>query len=334
MTLPSSSNPTPKAVAMVLAVLAVAGCTLNKTELRRDNILARIGGGGQIIEPKRCALQVAVLARPIHDPALDVAVWNAADEQVILPEVRHALEVNGLRAGLIMGSLPAEVESILNAPPPHKVDPSQLFLYDGDNTLVTLSEQTPAVSLLLCRENQAFGKDYQDASGWCRITAKQEGTNGVALRFVPEIHHGPIQHAFSAVPTGGSLAPHQFRLKDGQEEETLRDLAATLTLQPGQVAVLGCRPEKERSLGTFLFTQPEAGSDRLLQKVLLVWASRTTQGLPTLEPIDPPDSDMPQPMTSRQKPDATAIANAGGSKPASPKSDKDKDKDKDKPVPN
>ena len=125
------------------------------------------------------------------------------------------------------------------------------------------------------------------------MTAKQEGPTGVTLRFVPEIHHGPIQHGFGAVPNGGSMAPQRFMVKDGQEEETLRELAATLTLQPGQVAVLGCRPDKQRSLGTFLFTQPEVNSDRLLQKVLLIWASRTSQGLPTLEPVDPPD--MPQP---------------------------------------
>ena len=201
---------------------------------------------------------------------------------------------------------------MLNAPAPAKVDRSQISLPDGDHTLLSLSESTPTASLLLCSENRAYGKDYQDASGWCRVTAKQEGPSGVTLRFVPEIHHGPIQHGFGAVPNGGSMAPQRFMVRDGQEEDTLRELAATLTLQPGQLAVLGCRPDKQRSLGTFLFTQPEVNSDRLLQKVLLIWASRTTQGLPTLEPIDPPD--MPQPQLSRQKTE-------NNTKSASPKGD-------------
>jgi hypothetical protein len=242
---------------------------------------------------------VAYLSRPLHDPALAVSIWNAADEQVLAPEVRHALEVNGLRVGLITGSLPADVEAILNAPPPDKVDRPQFVVDDGDHALLSLSEPAPTASLLLSSEGQAYGKDYQDASGWCRVTARREGPAGVALRFVPEIHHGPIQRAFGAVPTGGSLAPQQFRVKDGQEEETFRELAATLTLLPGQIAVVGCRPERLRSLGTFLFTQPELNSDRLLQKVLLVWASRSGQRLPNLEPVDPPD--MPQPQASRQK---------------------------------
>ena len=33
-----------------LLLLAVAGCTLNKSELRRDNILTRVCGSGQVIE--------------------------------------------------------------------------------------------------------------------------------------------------------------------------------------------------------------------------------------------------------------------------------------------
>ena len=50
-------NPSPRRVALVLILLAVAGCTLNKSEVRRDNILTRVGGSGQVIEPKRCALR-------------------------------------------------------------------------------------------------------------------------------------------------------------------------------------------------------------------------------------------------------------------------------------
>jgi hypothetical protein len=291
-------GPKPNNVALVLALLVAAGCTLNKTELRRENLLARVGGNGQLIEPKRCALQVAYLTRPLHDPALQVSIWNVADEQAVAPEVRRALEVNGLRVGLITGALPADVEALLNASGPDKVDRSQVVLPDGDRTLLSLSEPTPTASLLLSSDNRAYGKDYQDASGWYRVTAQQEGPAGVALRFVPEVHHGPIQHSFGAVPTGGSLVPQRFMVKDGQEEETFRELAATLTVQPGQVAVLGCRSDRLRSLGTFLFTKPELNSDRLLQRVLLVWASRSSQGLPALEPVNPPDVE---PQVGRQK---------------------------------
>ncbi|HMB06769.1 MAG TPA: hypothetical protein VKP69_23905 [Isosphaeraceae bacterium] len=285
-----------KPLALVLAVLVVAGCTRNRAALRREALYTRIGGGGQIIEPRRCLLQVAILTRPLRDEDLN-AVWRVADPQVIPTEVRHALEVNGVRIGLITGDLPAAVEAILKAPSPHKVEPTEFILPDGAPAMVNLCESTPTASLLLNRRDRAFGKDYQDASGWLRVTANQEGPSGVALRFVPEIHHGPIQHSFGAVPNAGSYSPQQFMLKDGQQEETLRELAASLTLEPGQAAVLGGPSEHDRSLGSFLFTQPEVQSDRLNQKIVLIWAARGTLGAPGagpeapagLVPVDPPE---------------------------------------------
>ena len=284
-----------KATTLVMAMMALAGCTLNRTDLRRDNVVSRIGGGGQVIEPKRCHLRVAILSRPLRDEAINDGLWGVADEQAVPPELRRALEVNGLRIGLITGELPHNVDSILKAPAPHRIEPTQFEFGDGEHAMVALSEATPEVSLLLNREGRVFGKPYKEASGWFRVTANHEGSTAVKLRFVPEIHHGPIQRTFGALPNSGPLAPQQFMQKDSQQEDSLRELATTLTLQPGQVAVVGCRPDASRSLGAFLLTQPEVNSDRLLQRVVLVWASRgglapsSSEGSPSgLVPIEPP----------------------------------------------
>jgi hypothetical protein len=284
--------------ALVLAMMVVAGCTLNRAELRKEAVVTRIGGsGGQLIEPKRCMLEVAILSRPLRDEAINEAVWGAADEQAIAPSARHALGANGVRIGRITGDLPAAVEALLKAPPPHKVEPMQIVLPDGDHTLISLSDAVGRASLLMNRDGAASGKDYTDASGWLRVTAEQEGATGVRLRIAPEIHHGPMQRAFGALPSGGTMAPQQFMQKDGQQEDTLRDLSATLSLEPGQVGVIGCRAEASRNLGSFLFTRAEANSDRLMQRLVLVWASRTNLGTPgagptappRLEPVEPPD---------------------------------------------
>jgi hypothetical protein len=289
----------PKVLMLVMAATAVAGCTLHRLDLRENSPLPLMGSGGQVIQPKICALQVATLSRPLRDESIHGAVWRVADEHVIAPQVRRVLQANGLRIGLITGDLPPAAEAVLKAPPPHKVDPAQIVLPAGESTLVSMAAPVPQVSLLLNRENQAVGKDYKDASGFVRITADQEGTNSVTLRIVPEIHHGPFQRGFGAAPNSGLNAPMHFTIKDGQQEDSLRDLAVTLTLEPNQVAVVGCRAERDSSLGSFLFTQSEANSDRVIQKVLLVWATRTHFGqsdgeskkaLPALEPTDPPDT--------------------------------------------
>lgn len=286
----------PKGIVLVLAVLAVAGCTLNRTDPRSKDsstFLGRFGDSGRIIEPKRCALKVAILPRPLRDPAVHSALWGTADEQMVAPEVRQGLQANGLRIGVITGGLPPEVETALQAPPPAKVDPTEFNLPDGDPTLVALNEKTQAASLLLNRDGHASGKDYKDASGWFRVTASHEGPTGVSLRFVPEIHHGPISRRFDALPSNnGTFNGMPYTLKDGQQEETLRELAATLILQPGQIAVVGCDPDRKGSLGTFLFTQAEPNSDRLLQKVMLIWATRTNLGEPGSQP-NPPSGLVP-----------------------------------------
>ena len=292
----------PKTLALALATTAaVAGCTLDRNELRPEttgSILGRAGNTGRVIEPKRCGLKVVILARPLGDKAVHSAVWGAADEQVVSPEARRALAANGLRVGLITGGLPADVEKALNAPPPDKVDPTEFNLPDGSNTLIALSESAAEASILLNRDGHVSGKDYKDASGFFRVTANQDGPTGVALRVVPEVHHGPILRRFDAMPgNAAALNGMQFTVKDGQQEETLRDLAASLTLQPNQILAVGCDPDRRDTLGSFLFTRPEANSDRMIQKVVLVWASRTNMGDPgsgptppkDLVPVEPPD---------------------------------------------
>ena len=67
-------------------LLVVAGCALDKNGAPPESVFNRIGGqNGQIIEPKRCMLKVAILNRPFADPAINEVVWRVADEQVLAP---------------------------------------------------------------------------------------------------------------------------------------------------------------------------------------------------------------------------------------------------------
>jgi hypothetical protein len=45
------------------------------------------------------------------------------------------------------------------------------------------------------------------------------------------------------------------------------------------VAVIGCRPDNLRSLGTFLFSQPGAENEERHQRLILIWASRNLPGV-------------------------------------------------------
>jgi len=270
------------AAAAVCGLLVVCGCALDKDKKASQpgSVFNRVGGhSGELIEPKRCLLKVAIVTRPASDQAIGQAVWRVTDEQVVPPKERRAWEVNGLRIGRIMGELPLELEAALKETAPHKkVEPTTFFVDSGEPSLLSISEAVPEATLLLNRDNRVFGNDYKDVSGYLRVTPQHEGPNLVSIRLVPEIHYGPIQRTFQALPNPAAIQPQEFRINHGQQEDTIRELATTLVLDPGQVVVIGCRPEQKRSLGTFMLTQSVAHSDQRMEKLILIWASRNLQG--------------------------------------------------------
>ncbi|GIW89515.1 MAG: hypothetical protein KatS3mg108_3839 [Isosphaeraceae bacterium] len=264
-----------------MAVAAAAGCDLMAPGVRKQAAGSRIGGGGRLVEPKRCALTVVILTRPQNDPVLNGSVWEVADEQVATPELRRALQTNGLRVGRISGDLPAEVQALLKAGPPEQPDVQMIVNPSGQSTLIDAAH-APArsrLNLLVSQpDGKVLGKVYEDAKGWIRLTATHEGTEQVALRVVPELHHGPVRSGFGVVPTAGVAVPREFQLTQGQAEETFRELGVTVVVGPGQVAVLGARPERSGTLGDLIFQKLEANSDRVLQSVVLIWADRNERG--------------------------------------------------------
>ena len=110
----------------------------------------------------------------------------------------------------------------------------------------------------------------------------------MTVRIVPEIHHGETRRTIAPVQDSGPFAQREFTLKDGQKEDTLRDLAISVDLVPGQTLVLGGRLDQPRSLGAFLFTQPEPDGDKVLQSVLLIQAARNKMGEISDKPIGEP----------------------------------------------
>ena len=194
------------AAAASACMLMVFGCALDKDGIQPGKTFGRVGGhSGEILEPKRCLLKVAILSRPFGDPAINEAVWKSADEQIIPLKDRRAWEVNGLRVGRIIGEFPLELEAVMkDTTTRQKVNPSNFFVESGEPTLIKISDPVEEASLLLNRDNRIFGNDYKDVSGYFRATAVHEGPNNVTLRLVPEIHYGPIQ---AHVPVRSECGP-------------------------------------------------------------------------------------------------------------------------------
>jgi hypothetical protein len=310
-----------KFAASALAMTALAGCNLSRSDGRQKadqvtatNFNTNAPRPGHLLEPNYCKVDSAIVSRPVGDKVVDSSLWNIADEQAVPIELRQALEANGLRVGVITGSLPVDVLAAFQPNPPQKETQwVHIALPDGEHTPIALGGKTESVTLLLNHQGKVDGRDYHDASGRLILTPGHRGPKGVTLRLVPEVHHGQNRRTIAPLQNAGPFAPQEFAIKDGQQEDILRELTTSIDVQPGQTVVIGCRPDRTRSLGTFLFTQPEANSDRMLQSVLLLQATRNKVGeAPTKildEPAELPDlAVQPKPMPSKDSRSSRADA--------------------------
>lgn len=276
-----SARPTAVARRRLTALVAltcgvcVIGCSLTKTTPKDAEAPFPVLAPGSFYQPKRCLLTILMPARPLQDAALNDILWSVVDRQSIPNETRKALEINGLRAGIVAGALPPEIEEILSAPPPNVVQPYQVEIIDGGLSPVMMTNKIPRASLFLNDKGQAMGRDYDDAQGYFSVSATQVGRDRILLRIVPEIHHGPLERGWAAPQDAANpYFQQEFVMKTGQKEETFHDLMINLTLEPGQIAVVGCEPDRSKTLGSFLLTEQEPNGGRIKQKILLVKAVR------------------------------------------------------------
>lgn len=260
------------------ASAALTGCALNKTALRQTLLQSPAGPDGVLLMPRRCEFTVRTVKGAVGEPGVDSAVWAVADvEGVGDEETRRQLEANGLRVGVITGPMPPDLEKLLHAPPPNAVDTVEIVRGEGDGTLIRLTpevEGTTETSLLMNRQGRVGGKVYQDLAGFVRISGTHVGNDILQLQLVPELHYGAVQRRFTGDASAGPYSPQQLMMKDGQEEEALRDLAVSISLRPGQVVAIGSRADRPSSLGPLFLVDPGRGGERDQQRLVLITARR------------------------------------------------------------
>lgn len=261
-------------VCCLVALVAIVGCALTRPSLREDQLATPAGptsaGVGPLVQPKRCWLTFAVLTRPANDRAINESIWGVADELSIPGSTRANLQANGLRAGVVTGDLPSDVEGLFTGTGADRVDPYQVEITNGSVTPVALAAKVASLNLFMNTNGSIEGKTYDDATGFLSVMASQEGSAGLLLRMIPEIHHGPIVRDYGVAPTPSPYDTSELIMKNGQKEDAFRDLTMAVKLLPNQTFVIGCLPEKAGSLGAFLLTEREVNSERLKQKLLLV----------------------------------------------------------------
>ncbi len=302
------------------------GCVLHQVVRVPNSELGdgpiRIGNRsyGRFLRPKRCHYWMATLARPQDNEALGVTLWASADEGLSVlddPTLAHQLRAEGIRVGVITGDLPAEVDEILHAPPPHRVDPIEYHQIAGDPAINVIRSQIDAAQIRTATsgddvnvapslsESGTFGIEvpetpeapvYHDVQGRLQFRGEYDPRGGVRLSIIPEILHGPVRDEFGADARKHPFMKENFTINRGQRRLPLDHLNMKVQLGPDQTLVLGTTPDRpDDSVGAFLLSGPDPQDGRPLQKVLLlrVWAAGPTAD-EAIHPIEQIGFDVPE----------------------------------------
>ena len=202
-------------------------------------------------EADRVLLDVSLIQAPLADPFLDHQVWSSADEMLFPLDKRELLDANGFRMGLLVGSPPEGITSLLQSErtcvgrrgrsTSAGMTVTQL-VREGDEPL-ELSVQLVGRRETLKLDRPRFSLD---------LTPRKLSEGKIRLRLVPRVESGDKVISYRPVPEES-----KWTLESKRPGESLDDLACDVELLPNQILIIGCRLEREGSAGYHGFVRTE-----------------------------------------------------------------------------
>lgn len=210
-----------------------------------------------------------------HQAAILPEVWASLDEQIVAPELRIALDRNGLRAAKASGYLPHTLEQWVRTHEQRRdEDPlEQVGLAADASTFAQLwrcradSRKELTVRKLVAENATIFYSDEGNKGAVFRspqfiysLQAKPCGDGSALVRLVPEIKHGQIRRVVVAKDSA-------IRTDERQDSISWERMAVEMRLNRGDCIILGATPDP-RSLGEHFFQTRTKDGDK--QHVLLL----------------------------------------------------------------
>lgn len=236
--------------------------------------------------PDSVAMNIVWARFPANDPVLDDAAWREIDETQIDPAVRRELLNNGLRAGVISGSLPSAIAKIV-----HQDDRPESSPEDGESTTaaklqtadlltepivhgrtsrlrrkqrteIQASEIYPSLPLLVSGGAELGGHTYEQAQAVYALRVDPQPDRTTMVELTPELQYGQPRLRI----TGGEEG--FFRQASMKDREVFDRLRLSVKLAPGEMLVLMSLPDAGSRLGHYFHTVDSA--DGLQQKLILI----------------------------------------------------------------
>ncbi len=231
------------------------------------------------LPPDAVVLDLAFASIKTGDDETYSAIWNAADEQPLLPELRRSLATNGLRVGVIGQNLPTQLVALVDAKPnlletiasgatgELELDGGrrQLPLRAGHRSTLNVSSVFPNLPVLISDDGNVHGQ--QLASARCILSLKSYplGDGRVKLVLTPEIEHGESKTRWMG--NEGMMVQ-----QTAQDRLTLDRLRWEIVLRPGESMLVGPTTD-HKGLGEYFFTQTSGGNTK--SRLLVLRFSQT-----------------------------------------------------------
>jgi hypothetical protein len=249
-----------------ILLLAAAGC-LFATGCR--GLLVPTGGIlGQSAEPaaidsqrernpaatvKTLPVELLFIRHDPHDPVVQDELWTLVDEQALGRDLSARLAANGLRAGVLSGSLPAALAERVAAARPVVADGADdaatarrvLRLLPGKRAEIVAAAGIPELVLLEHAADGVRGGTYRDCTAVVAVRAWPDADGRARIELVPELKHGPMQRTWIG-------EEGMFRLETGQARRRFEPLAIETLLPHRGMLVIGAAGEPAATVGDAL----------------------------------------------------------------------------------
>jgi hypothetical protein len=219
-------------------------------------------------------LESVLLERPAGDRFLDRDLWKAA-LPVGSQETRALLSENGLRAGVLAGSLPQQFQTLLESDAEALNARSLTFTSRKEEVLPTAGPHAKCEFRLLADlAGQRAPVALADASAGLLVRPEAAKEDRVRVACEPRLQHGRKREFLRPSADGtGFVKVEEVPL------ERYPALAFDATLSRNEYLVVGCFAEQTGTLGSALFGVEANGQPR--QRVLIIRARQVNPGAPS-----------------------------------------------------
>lgn len=234
------------------------------------------------LAPDTLVVETALVRLPPQAFGEMTQIWQQVDETVLDLQQRQILERNGLRAGLLIGRIPAELQRHIDQMGKGKTtDPLEVAGLSSDavsqsrrlqcragrrKELVIRSEVSEPIHVFTVLDNHMSGETYYRATTLFDLRAIPKPDGSAIMSLTPEVQHGELRQAYVSSEFG--VRPELRR-----EQEIWKELEIQTQMQESQILVVSSS-QPPRSIGDAFFVTNNAdrGHDHL---VLLVRLAKT-----------------------------------------------------------